>query len=496
VIGPPGTGKTTALLDEVERLLADGIEPARIAYLAFTRRAAEEALDRACQKFALTRDDLPFFRTIHSLAYRQLGLSPAQVLQTQHLREFADIMKVDITTGVDLDEGAQWGVALGDTLLFHEGLSRATGQSLRQVWRAQDATYSFSELERFARGLAIYKRTRHLLDFTDLLTEASRAGAWPDFDTVFVDEGQDLSRAQWRVLESLSESTGHLVIAGDDDQAIYRWAGADLATFTGLRGSKRVLAQSYRVPRCIQQLASSVIRRISGPRYHKEWAAREAEGRLTWAYHPEEADMRTGQWLVLARNNYMLRAIEDHCRQSGWLYSTKSQRDAGSGAAVQAWRRLQAGEAVSHADACLVYEMLPSGAGGVRRPGKSALLGADAPGATFSRQELADSFGLDSRDDWFAAFGRVPLIEREYLRACEHAGERLDLPPRIRLLTIHGSKGTEADNVLLLTDTSRKTHEAGVMAPDDETRTFYVAVTRAREQLVICEPQSRYAFQF
>ena len=73
VVGPPGTGKTTFLLNEVEKHLGKGTRPERIAYLAFTRKAAREALDRAVEKFILDPKDLPYFRTIHSLCYHQLN---------------------------------------------------------------------------------------------------------------------------------------------------------------------------------------------------------------------------------------------------------------------------------------------------------------------------------------------------------------------------------------------------------------------------------------
>jgi len=51
VLGPPGTGKTTYLLNTVEKLFDSGVQPHELAYVAFTKKAATEALTRAVIKF-------------------------------------------------------------------------------------------------------------------------------------------------------------------------------------------------------------------------------------------------------------------------------------------------------------------------------------------------------------------------------------------------------------------------------------------------------------
>ena len=71
-------------------------------------------------------------------------------------------------------------------------------------------------------------------------------------------------------------------------------------------------------------------------------------------------------------------------------------------------------------------------------------------------------------------------------------GELLNKPPRILLSTIHGVKGGEADNVVLLTDLSKSTQKNMDRYPDDENRLFYVGATRTKDHLHIIKPKDIY----
>ena len=86
VIGPPGTGKTTTLLNLVDKYLKE-TDPDKIGYFAFTQKAAYEARDRAMDKFNYSEDDLPYFRTLHSLAFRRLGINKDNVMQRRHYED-------------------------------------------------------------------------------------------------------------------------------------------------------------------------------------------------------------------------------------------------------------------------------------------------------------------------------------------------------------------------------------------------------------------------
>ena len=70
VVGPPGTGKTRRLLNQVHKYVKKGITLDEIGYFAFTRKAAGEARDRFLAKNEdLTKKDIKYFQTLHSLAF-------------------------------------------------------------------------------------------------------------------------------------------------------------------------------------------------------------------------------------------------------------------------------------------------------------------------------------------------------------------------------------------------------------------------------------------
>jgi DNA helicase-2/ATP-dependent DNA helicase PcrA len=93
-----------------------------------------------------------------------------------------------------------------------------------------------------------YKEQNGLIDFPDMLEKFLDSGEAPKLRVMFVDEAQDLSLIQWRLVKKIEERSQDSYISGDDDQAIYKWNGAHVNTFINLEGKKTVLDQSQRVP--------------------------------------------------------------------------------------------------------------------------------------------------------------------------------------------------------------------------------------------------------
>jgi len=103
LFGPPGSGKTTYLLETVAKELETGTHSVDIGYFAFTRKAAFEARDRAIEKFPhLNADtDFPWFRTLHSLAYGCLGVESKDIMTDKENAELAKSGGLDVATRKD-----------------------------------------------------------------------------------------------------------------------------------------------------------------------------------------------------------------------------------------------------------------------------------------------------------------------------------------------------------------------------------------------------------
>jgi superfamily I DNA/RNA helicase len=200
ILGPPGTGKTTTILNLIELEMEQGTSPDRIGYFAFTKKAAEEGRDRTMERFGLSPKDLPNFRTLHSLCHRMLGLSRSSVLNGESLREFNDIMGLRLSSNINLEEGSVSMLSKDDRLAFIEGLSRLRCVPLREQWHQHyDEDIDWYALERFQKGLIQFKEARGLHDFTDMLDQCVRKELAPRLEVMFVDES--LARFQGHVQE-------------------------------------------------------------------------------------------------------------------------------------------------------------------------------------------------------------------------------------------------------------------------------------------------------
>ena len=110
-------------------------------------------------------------------------------------------------------------------------------------------------------------------------------------------------------------------------------------------------------------------------------------------------------------------------------------------------------------------------------------------------ESLKRDWGLTTDKIWHEALDKLTPQEVEYFISALKRGEKLLREPRIKINTIHGVKGGEADNVVVCTDMAERTYKEYTNNPDDEHRVWYVAVTRAKQNLYIMQPQTNRSYQ-
>jgi len=488
ILGPPGTGKTSTLLGLIEDELESGTQPESIGFFTFTKKAVTEGKQRAMAKFSISDKDLPYFRTLHSLAFRQLGLTRESVVSNTDIKDLNEKLNLRLTGRTTTDDGHLFGMTHDDRLAFIENLARMRNIPLEQQWHEVEDAVGWFELERFARGLQLFKEDRLLVDYTDMLYKFLHEGDAPSLDVMFVDEAQDLSPLQWAVVRKVAEKAKKIYVAGDDDQAIYKWAGADVDYLINNSKNAMVLKQSYRVPSSVHEVASRCIGQVRS-RIHKEWTPRKDKGIVRWEPTIELVDMEKGDWLVLARTNYLLEDVDEYCRNEGWFFEVKG-RPSISEAKVRAviyWERLRKGETVSLNECANILKYVK-----VDKHKKLDLLDSDL---TMQYQDLKSHFPDLPEGNWYDVFTLLSPSEVSYIRAMLRRGEKITKQPRIRLSTIHAAKGGEATNVVLLTDITTRVYKNYQQNPDDENRVFYVGVTRTKENLYLIEPKSPRCYQ-
>lgn len=497
ILGPPGTGKTTTLLGMVEQDIAMGVEPDRIGYFSFTTKAADEAAGRAMKRFELKKKDLPWFRTLHSMCFKRLNMNNGDVFGGYAvMTEFAQYAKVRVSTRKQsLTDDTNWGFEEGDRILFMENLSRVKRIPLHEQYRRDADDLRWVKVQYVADCYAAFKKARHLYDFTDMLQMFVDSDAAPDLDVIYIDEAQDLSKLQWDVVHKLAERAKKVVIAGDDDQAIYRWAGADVDYFVQLKGRAQVLGQSWRVPGAVQQVASGIISRVSNRR-PKDWKPRPEEGVVADFARLSQVDLSGEDILILIRNTLFANAITDYLRKEGILFADKYGNKSVPESLVSAiytWEQLRQGKEVDHSDAKKLYEFFESRTD--VKHGHKQLPGIP-PDTPVTMTDLVQRGGLLVNPDliWHEALRHAPADQIAYILKCRQNGEKLRQVPRVRLSTIHGAKGAEAEHVILFQGMAQRTHQEMMNNMDDERRVWYVAVTRAKQQLSIISPNSNCYF--
>src|SRR6266545_5880758 len=242
VLAGAGSGKTRVIVHRIARLVAEeGIVPWRILAVTFTNKAAGEMRERLEALLGATAVEL-WVQTFHAFGARFLRREAARAGLSQSFPIYDDDDQLRLVKGILAELGADDG----ETLTARQALSRIDQWKGLALRPAETRPGEYDVEGQLARE--VYRRYEAALaragaaDFGDLLLrpvrlleedETLRARWAGRFEYLLVDEFQDTNAVQYRLLKLLAGSRGNVCVVGDDDQAIYRWRGANVENILG-----------------------------------------------------------------------------------------------------------------------------------------------------------------------------------------------------------------------------------------------------------------------
>jgi ATP-dependent DNA helicase Rep len=268
VLAGAGSGKTRVIVHKIAKLLDTGVEPARVAAITFTNKAAAEMRERARALVGARAAKDLVVSTFHALGVRMLRADGTRI----GLKENFSILDADDVLGVlreaggttdaKLARGWQWQISLWK----NQGLDPAQALAVAKDEHEQSAA---RVMQRYAERLLAFQA----VDFDDLIglplallarDEEARTKWQQAFAHVLVDEVQDTNAVQYELLKALVGRNGIFTAVGDDDQSIYGWRGATLDNLKRLpqdypRLEVIALEQNYRSTGAILRAANHVI---------------------------------------------------------------------------------------------------------------------------------------------------------------------------------------------------------------------------------------------
>lgn len=467
--GPPGTGKTRRLLKLIGNHVAG--HPGKVLFCSHTRAAAQEALSRWPQQQA-NRIDI---QTLHSVCFRALKLSKAQTVDDAKLAAFGEEAGFDMSR-----EG------IGPSFLEILGLAQARAVEPMVAYDASWRPSTPSMFKAFCESYLQWKAAYGFKDFNDMLVDGAlhlTASLLP-YSLIAIDEAQDLTPLHWRVIYRMLSllPRARFVVAGDDDQALYSFAGADPAGMPhfaeAVKAETRVLTQSYRIPYQVHKLAQAIISRVQD-RVQKEYHprtgldGRPAQGALELWPHMESLKINPERdTLLLYSDRFVRSEVEPLLQEQGLAYKAlngwPSPLDTRAGKAVRVLK-LHSDAEIEESDD--LRAIVRSGLNGRAQEAWDAVRPRDV------LQRV--------RRDWSMLAMKSDHVD--YLRNITGS-----VAQNLRISTMHGAKGLQADDVHLILSMSPRAWTEYAINPEHTHRLIYTAVTRAKENLYIYDGENAY----
>jgi DNA helicase-2/ATP-dependent DNA helicase PcrA len=310
IIAGAGTGKTRTLVYRVARLVELGYDPQSILLLTFTRKAANEMMNRAAvlldNRCAKIRGG-----TFHSFANLTLrkyakaaGLDSSFTIMDQ--RDSEDVINLIRSQAGFVTKEKRFPNKQTLNTVF--SLSVNTSRTIEEIVESNYPHFidQLDKITGIQKIFTEYKRKNNLLDYDDLLVylrnflddfNPGTKSLLSSIKFVMVDEYQDTNKLQADIVKGLTQVNNNIMVVGDDSQSIYSFRGAsfrNIIEFPELFKDVKIikLEENFRSTQEVLNFANR-INEAAFEKYTKVLFTRKSSGQLPYIIAASTENMQS-----------------------------------------------------------------------------------------------------------------------------------------------------------------------------------------------------------
>ena len=507
IFGPPGTGKTWTLIERVvKKYIRKGVDPEKIAFISFTNKAVNTAIRRALEAFPHINDkQFKRFRTLHSYCrrYFEEEIFDTKACMIDYALQNSFVKRSDSRLSEDNFTYKDWSLGVYD---------KARNMMQDPIYIYKQESNRQDSLDVFLRKIDTYECYKKsggevsFIDFTDMIERAIDSIDFPELELLILDEAQDFTPLQWSVIYKMVDNVKRIYLAGDDDQAIYQWNGADSKYFTHyFPGRKVVLKKTRRYGRAIHEF-TQVMRQGILDSIDKTFTPQDKESAVKRYLSFKEIPFNLeGTWFLLGRVHNTVNELKLLAKDAGIYFSDNEGNksfDIKQWQAIKAWTAVSNGKKIGKKDAEVMFRYIRE----LKDPDfRTPKFWKGVPDfQEYNFNDLREWCGLDMPDDmqkkkwwWILKRNFSPRQVIYFLRLLKRYGTKtLDEVPRVIIDTIHSVKGDEANHVLLYSKTNWPSsyRHKNKQEKSHEKKVWYTGGTRAKDTLHILSTDYKYHY--
>jgi DNA helicase-2/ATP-dependent DNA helicase PcrA len=555
VFGPPGCGKTTKLMDNkhgYHQLLSRGFQPDQITLITYRKSAAHDLIEKVHELTGFDEKEIKrHVGTIHSICLRLLLCSgiiggmlgiiddndkyefafkydymhcakvKKPVVEKEEDEEIVEELEEDDDDIEAVDDEPE---CTGDMFELYNWC-RSTCASIEDFDNFPGygkISLSTDEIVKFFEDWDSYKKGVGKVDFSDMLELILKNNIQLDTPVLMVDEFQDLTPQMNKIFWLWSILCDYVIIAGDPNQSIYGYAGGSPAFFTNWEADRTIILQeTYRLPMQIKNICNEILE-AEGMEPTPMIYAKNGCGDVIKDFDYRNEYPVHNSAFYLARCNFQIPGIAMHLAKEGKVFSVHSHVYRGLGWSTaeidlaNAIIAVRTKRSLSKAQLIAIIKRFPSDIleidkyGKAEKDRKAGYIEEFLGKYIFYYPQIQDGTGilrpkvieiLTSSDptQGMTQPGKNALPGKQFLAKIQGLIDLKDFisydeAKHNRVMTIHSSKGLEADAVFLHTGITRailRSMRTSLELAEAEARVWNVGASRAREVLYIVRDEGR-----